>query len=237
MKFYWLVRSGIFVRLAGGMLRIGVNEYELVRANSGFTVSVQEKNADVLAREQVWKLEAHYVPRENQYTPRPDGTLEYLVVTLQSEEYAVQDWQKLSGLGLVAEAETWFGHAFVENLLVGRYEQESWKVIPAWLEVQMLQDYLFHCEFHGYRELDDGTEEEMEFEDDIPFSEAAVYVPVNAPNPVAAAQAMARRVVGLTEFAGNRVLHYDPKRSTFLGIRLNTHHLVTLQTPWRLHLV
>jgi hypothetical protein len=218
------------------MLRIGTNQYELVRLHSGFSVTINPKADDVLHREQVWELETHYLPADADYTPRADGTLEYLKLTLYSEEYAVKDWRKLSGLGLDTESKTWFGHAWLENLLGGcRHAEESWNIIPGWLEVERTEEYLFHCTFDGEIERDNGGKEDVEFEDDIPFRELLVRVPINAADPVATAQAMSARTVGLNEFAASRTQRYDPERKSFARAKINTHHLVTLETPWRHH--
>ena len=154
------------------MLRLGDNEYELVRVQSGFSVTLQSPDGDPMKRNQVWKLVAHYAPSERRYTVRADGESEYLRVTFQSEEYAVTDWRQLSGLGLDQAGYHWLGFVSVENLLVGRFDKEQWDVVPGWLEAEWKHDYLFHCEFDGSRKLADGTEEEMEFEDDLPFGEA-----------------------------------------------------------------
>jgi hypothetical protein len=51
------------------MLRIGSNHYELVRAHSGFSATVQPRTDDVLRRNQIWQLEAHYIPAETNYAP------------------------------------------------------------------------------------------------------------------------------------------------------------------------
>lgn len=215
------------------MLRLGSNEYDLVRVHSGFSVTLFPPGEDRRKRLQKWELEAAYVPREDHYTLRADGEPEYLRVVFQSEEYAVNNWRKLSGLDLDKADDHWFGWAWVENRLVGLTEKENWSIIPGWMEVEPVRDYLFHCEFSGFRKLKDGTEEEMEFKDDLPFKEATAFVPINAADPEATARAMAARTVGLTEFAGSKTQHYDPERQSYLNIRINTHHIVTLQTPWR----
>jgi hypothetical protein len=132
------------------MLRIGSNEYELIRVYSGFSVTLNVKGDDVMGRE------AHYVPG-GKYTPRADGAPEYLVLNIRSEEYKVSDWRKLSGLGLDTEETTWLGWCSLSNLLVGRHEKESWTLTDGWLEVDRLQDYLFHCEYTGARKLEDGA--------------------------------------------------------------------------------
>ena len=44
-------------------------------------------------------------------------------------------------------------------------------------------------------------------------------------------------MIGLTEFGGNKVHPYDPTRPTLFNIHINSHHTVTLQMPWRHHLV
>ena len=144
----------------------------------------------------------------------------------------MKDWRQLSGLGLDTEDDEWIGHVYLENLLVGDYRDEGWTIRPGWLEVERVRDYLFHCEFDGSVERADGKEEDVEFKDDVPFQEVITYVPINAADPVAAAQAMARRLVGLTEFAGSRVTPYDAKRPSSLISQINTHHCVTLRTPW-----
>ena len=215
------------------MLRIGQNEYELVFVNSGFTVYVYPPNEAVLKREQLWILELHYVPSATHYTPREDGEIEYLNVQFRAEEYAVKDWRQLSGLGLDTEEDSWFGFASAENLVIGDYREESWKVLPGWLEVEHTHDYLFHCKFDGSLVRTDGTEVDMEFEDDVPFREAIVYVPLNAANPVNTARAMVARNFKLTESAGSQVHPYDPTKPAHPSIHINSHHTVHLTTPWR----
>ena len=217
------------------MLRIGANEYELVRVHSGFSVALHAKRDDALGREQVWELEAHYVPGEN-YTPRADGEPEYLSLNIRSEEYQVADWRALSGLGLDTEETTWLGWCSLSNLLVGRYDKESWSLTDGWLEVERLRDYLFHCEYTGARKLADGSFEAVELKDDLPFKEIVAYVPINAADPVAAAKAMAKRTIGLNAFAETRLLPYNPQQKTYFSIHVNSHNRVTLQTPWRLSL-
>jgi len=214
------------------MLRIGQNHYQLVGVYSGFSVELCAKAEDVLGREQVWDLDLHYVPADR-YTPRADGELEYLVLTIRSEEYAVADWRKLSGFDLDNDDDHWMGSVALENKMVGRYEQESWKVLLGWLEAERVRDYFFRCRFDGSRILADGTEEEMEFEEELPFREVVAYVPLNAADPVAVARKMAARMVGLQEIAGSRVQPYDPKKETYFDIRINSHHRVTLITPWQ----
>lgn len=215
------------------MLRLGNNEYELVRVHSGFSVTLFPPGEDVMKRLQKWELVACYVPRDDRYTLRADGEREYLRLIFQSEEYAVSDWRNLSGLNLDKPDTEWFGWSCMENLLVGLSEKESWSIVPGWLEVEPVRDYLFHCEFNGYRKFKDGADEAMEFKDDLPFAEATAYVPINAADPEATARAMAARTVRLTEFAGSKIRRYDPTQKSWLNIHINTHHRVTLQTPWR----
>jgi hypothetical protein len=215
------------------MLRLGSNQYELVRVHSGFSVTLLPPGEDFMKRDQVWELEACYIPSEHTYTPRADGELEYLKVAFRCEDYAVKDWRQLSGFGLDTDTDKFLVFASVENALLGRFEKESWGVIPGWLEVERTNGYLFHCTFNGFRKLPDGTEEEMEFTDEIPFSEATAYVPINAADPEATAKTMAARAVGLTEGAVTKIHRYDPQKKSYLGIRINTHHRVTLRTPWR----
>ena len=219
------------------MLRIGSNHYELVRVHGGFSVDLTHKSDDVMQREQVWSFEAHFVPAEDKYTLPSHGRPEYLSFSLRSEEYLVADWRQLSGFGLDKEGDHWFGWGSLQNLIREGYKEESWQVIPGWFEVERSQDYLFHCEFFGARRLPDGTEEEMEFKADLPFREATVYVPVNAADPTATARTMAARAVKLTALAGSDVLRYDPTRQSWLNAHINSHHRVTLQTPWRSELV
>ncbi len=216
------------------MLRIGFNHYELVRVHSGFSVTLTNKSDDAIKREQVWDLEAHYVPSEFRHTPREDGRPEYLRLSLRSEDYHVADWRELSGFGLDTEDDSWFCWAKLENLIAGfPYKAENWRVIPGWLEVKRAGDCLFHCEFFGCRKLADGTEEELEFKDELPFREVTAYVPINAADPLAKAKEMAARMLQLTDIAQSRVQAYDPAKNSYLSLRINSHHCVTLQTPWR----
>ena len=58
-------------------------------------------------------------------------------------------------------------------------------------------------------------------------------VPLNAAGPLATAQGIARRELGLTTFSRSHVQHYDPERPTSLKPHRNSKHRGTLETPWR----
>ena len=215
------------------MLRVGDNHYQLVLANSGLAVALYPKGDTRFEREQVWWLEAQYVPAEAHYTPRADGQLEYLNLHIRAEDFAVPDWQKLTGLGLDVEDPLWWGVAVLENLLVSEENERSCAVTCDWMEVQYRGDYRFHCRFSGEIEQADGSCLEVELDDVLPFVQVEVYVPLNATDVVAKAREMAQRAIGFNGFAGSSVESYDPARASYLSLQINTHHLVTLLTPWR----
>ena len=185
----------------------------------------------------VGSFEAHFVPASEKYTMPEHGRPEYLRFDLLSEEYHVSDWRELSGFGLDKEDGRWFGWSSLTNLIPEGHKKDNWQVLPGWFEVERLRDYLFHCEFFGERKLPDGTEEELEFKADLPFREATAYVPINASDPRAAGRAMAARSLRMTEVAASEVQRYDPTRQTWLNLHINSHHRVTLHTPWRSELV
>jgi hypothetical protein len=214
------------------MLRIGQKQYELVRAQSGFHVELFPP--DCLKRTQEWRLDAHYVPCDGN-APRADNKWEYLRLTLHSEKYHLDNWRNLTGLGLDNDDDDWFGSADLENLLAGRFEHEEDLVIPGRLDVTMAGDYLFHCVFDGILRRDDG-EEDLKFEDDLPFAEVSVGVPINAADPVATALALAKRAVGLTEISGSHITRHDWRVTEKRPGPLEECHRVYLRTPWRHHL-
>jgi hypothetical protein len=108
-------------------------------------------------------------------------------------------------------------------------------VIPGRLDVTRLNDYLFHCTFDSFVRRD-GKEIDLEFEDDIPFAEVSLEVPINAADPVKTALALASRAVGLTEISGGHVVRHDWRlKENKQGPVLDCHN-VHLQTPWRHHL-
>jgi hypothetical protein len=214
------------------MLRIGSRQYNLVRVQSGFRVELFPK--DFLKRTQSWQLEAHYVPMDGS-PPREDGELEHLELVIQSENYHLQNWRKLTGLELDNDEDTWFGSAWMENLLVGHFDHEHHDIIPGRLDVSPLNDYLFRCKFDGMLKNGD-TAEDLEFEDDIPFAELSVSVPLNATDPVATASAIAAHSIGLTEIFGNRVVRHDWRLKKNPKAHVENVHRVFLQTPWHHHL-
>ena len=212
------------------MLRIGQRQYELVRSQSGFHVEIFPP--DSLKRTQEWRLDAHYVPTDGN-APRDDSKWEYLRLAIFSEKYHLDNWRNLTGLGLDNDDEDiWFGSASLENLLAGRYEDEIFTIMPGRLEVTMAGDYLFHCVFDGILRHGD-VEEDLEFEDDIPFAEVSIGVPINAADPVATALALAGRAVGLTEICGSHMTRHDWRLKEKKPGPLEDHHQVYLQTPWR----
>ena len=170
------------------MLRIGQRQYELVRSQSGFFVELFPP--DLLKRTQEWRLDAHYVPADGS-APRDDNKWEYLRLTIHSEKYHLDNWRNLTGLGLDNDDDDWFGSAGLENLLAGRFKHEEDVVIPGRLDLTMAGEYLFHCTFDGTLRRDGAEEEDLEFEDDIPFAGVSVGVPINSADPVATALALA----------------------------------------------
>jgi hypothetical protein len=214
------------------MLRIGQRQYELVRAQSGFHVQLFPR--DFLKRTQEWRLDAHYIPTDRN-TPRDDDEWEYLRLTIFSEKYHLDNWRNLTGLGLDNDDDTWFGSADLENLLEDRFVRKSLTIVPGRLDVTMAGDYLFHCTFDGILRRGD-AEEDLEFEDDIPFAEVSLRVPINAADPVATARALAARAVGLTEISASRVTPYDWRLKEKRQGPLEDCHRVYLRTPWRHHM-
>ena len=78
--------------------------------------------------------------------------------------------------------------------------------------------------------------DELRLLDEIPFAEVYAKVPINAADPVAAARAFATREVGLAETAAARTTPPDWRREENPQAPLDSHHHVTLHTPWQSHL-
>jgi hypothetical protein len=223
------------------MLRIGTSHYQIVEANSALSVQLFPPGESVLGRRQVWELQAHFVPQDVDYTPRPDGEPEYLELSLRAENYQVQDWRKLSNFGMDSESDD---DPMIMASLCNRLVLTSGNR-PEDMPITIRQaerisdhpddeacDFLFDVSMQGVRRLDDGSELELEVNTILTFKEIIAYVPLNAADPVKAAGVMAVKIIKLHKFAGSRVTPYDPARITSLTSHINSHHVVRLQTPW-----
>jgi len=218
------------------MLRIGKNQYVIVDANSGISVQLFPPGESVFGRQQVWELDAHFVPELPSYTPRPDGQPEYLQLWLRAENYQVSDWCKLSGF----DSEDPMIMASLRNRLVGGDKPEDYPISIDKLTIKQAErlsdhpddapcDFLFYVTIKGVCELS-GSKLKLKVNTLLAFKETIAYVPLNAADPASTAKAMAKKIIKLDRFAGNRVTPYNPQRPAHLNLHINSHHKVTLKT-------
>jgi hypothetical protein len=212
------------------MLRIGSNQYELVRSQSGFMVTLHDSNH--VSGPQAWQLDLHYVPAETNPRPRPLWQCEYLELCFQPFRYQTADWRELSGFGPGPDLDPVLFNITLGNLLAGGDNCPRQSVCPGEITITHLAGYHFRCQFSGSVVWDD-REYEMETDDEISFTQATVDVPVNARDTLAAARAIARREIQLADCAGQHVTLKDCREQKMFFHLLSQGHSVTLLTLWR----
>lgn len=220
------------------VLRIGNNRYQIVEMNSSLSVSLYPPGESAFSRQQVWELDAHFVPADTGYTPPSDDQPEYFQLWMRAENYQVKDFRKISNFGLHDESDNPLLLATLHNRLAGNPSEELAFSLDEFTlqQSERLDDtdteFLFDLHVKGVRRLPDGSELQLAVDTILPFKRITAYVPLNAPDPVKAAKAMAKKLLKLDQFAGSRVTPYNPAHYTSLISHINSHHVVTLQTPW-----
>ena len=220
------------------MLQIGERCYQLVRAQSGFHVTVDATETGMWR--QTWRFDAHYVPADVDPGPRPEAGREYWRLAINPMNLAVADWRQLAEYNAREDGGEGF-HPFsasLENLLHEWNDDKGVRTIfPGEFRVLRRDGYLFACEFDGEIKAAVSDAEAIVGEfgllEEVPFATVTVRVPINAADPVASARAIAAREIGLTSIGRTHVQPYDPARkrhSRFLG---TDKHSVLLETPWR----
>lgn len=216
------------------MLRVGDRLYDLVLAQSGFHVALTEGHTKQIRQD--WRLDAHYIPQPTQ-PAREDAGWEYLRLTIFALAYSVADWRDLCGLGLdplhEGEESVWLGTSGLENLLARWSEREERDLIPGDLTVKRTGGYLFACALEGAIRYEDGREEELLLQDEIPFASVSLRVPINAPDPIKTARAIAAREIQFTDCASAHITRHDWRRQETPDALLDNAHHVILETPWR----
>jgi hypothetical protein len=215
------------------MLRIGFNNYDIVDAHSHLSVTLYPLGDSVGGRQQVWQLKANFAPGEVDYSPPTPWTDEYLELFLRPEFYQVQDWRKLSGFNLGHEEDDGLVLATLTNRLAEGSDPRELAMTVDDLKLEFDDDFVFRFHLDGVHKLPDGTEQELKVREMLSFKEVVAYVPINSADPVTTAKAMAAKSINLMEFSEHRVTPYDPSRPTRLKSKINSHHIVTLQTAWR----
>jgi hypothetical protein len=212
------------------MMRLGDRRYELVRSQSGFSVTLGPARS---ARgPQAWQLDLHYVPAENNPQLRGLWELEHLELCCQPFHYQTADWRELSGFGPGPELDPILFNITLGNLLGGGSHHPRHSVCPDEISIKPLGGFQFRCHFEG-RLTRDGQEKDLELDEEISFAQVSVSVPVNAADIEAAAQAIARREIKLTEFAGSHITRNDWRKEQNAADPIEFSHHVTLFTPWR----
>ena len=137
------------------MMRLGDRHYELVRSQSGFSVSL--RSAQAARGPQAWQLDLHYVPAENNPQPRKLWETEYLELCFQPFRFQTADWRELSGFGPGPELDPILFNITLGNLLDGGDSCQRSSVFPDEISVKYLGGFRFRCHFEG-RITDDGKE-------------------------------------------------------------------------------
>ncbi len=221
------------------MLQIGSRSYRLVRGPSAFHVTLNPNERDHW--QQVWRLDAHFVPDDGDCGPELHGQWEYWWLAVNPMAFfQVTDWRDLARGSFFedGDADPFMFNANIENLITlgaGRAPVRS--LILDEFRVTQQDGYFFTCEMAGEIEpARDGEEKmvsgEFQWREEIPFATATVEVPLNAGDPLATGRAIAAREIGLTEVARTSVTLFDSTRKVWKPERAGK-HTVTLETPWR----
>ena len=211
------------------MLTLGAGQYELIRSQSGFSVSLSPPQT---ARgPQAWQLDLHYVPTDRNPEPQPLWECEHLELCCQPFHYQTDDWRGLTHFG-PADLDPILFNITLGNLLENQPTCTRHFVTPDEFTVQHLEGYRFRCQLEGRLHRDEECLA-LELDDEIHFAQATISVPVNAADPIATAQGLARRAIQLTEFAGSHLTRNDWRQTQGAAGPLEFAHRVTLYTPWR----
>ncbi len=215
---------------AGRMLRLGQKHYDYVRSQSGFFVTLGEPQ-DTRGN-QAWQLDLHFVPADTNPEPRPAWQLEYLELCFQPFGFHTADWRELDNFGPTEPLDPVLFNITLGNLLDGGYSCPRRSVFPEECSVKYLGGYLFRVRFAG-AVIGDGEDVDLELEEEAAFVQFTTDAPVNAADPVAVAQAIAKREIKLTGFTGNHITRNDWRREQKAAGPIEFAHRVTLLTPWR----
>jgi hypothetical protein len=223
------------------MLRIGSRVFELVRNQSGLHATL-DPHAAAHERQQ-WRIEAHWVPADEDpgadWTDSAGGGWEYGRLAVNPiMGFAVSHWHELDKAVLLdAGGEvTNLGFASWQNLIhLGSGENPVQDVVIGGLRIIQRDGYLLTLEIDGeISPVEDSTVHgDFSAMIELPFATVTVAVPLNAADPLATAQGIARRELGLTTCARSHVRRYDPERPTSLKPHRNSKHRVMLELPWR----
>ena len=225
----------------GIMLRIGPRVFELVRNQSGLHVSLDTHAAP--HERQQWRIEAHWVPADEDpgadWGSSAGGDWEYGRLAVNPiMGFSVSHWHEFDKAVLLDAGGEVTNLCFAswQNLIhLGSGQNPLQDVTLGSLRVIQRDGYLLTLEIDGEISAVEGSTVQGDFSAmiELPFDSVTVAVPLNAADPLATAQGIARRELGLTTFARSRVQHYDPERPTSFKPHRNSKHRVTLELPWR----
>ncbi len=225
------------------MLHIGQRKYQFVLSQSGFRVFLDPN--EYPHRRQIWRLDAHYVPDEEDVALKIFADREHWEFTVMPVDFLITtDWRNLAQ-GDYLDKEERFPPFFMpsfENLIPHRYSKN--KVQSAVLDefkVSKRDGCFFTCEIKGEvmalsGEVEagmQGTQGDFQLLEEIPLLGVSVSVPLNAADPVATARGIAAREIGLREVARTEVDLYEPNPNPQAWRARDGVHTVRLETPWR----
>jgi len=223
------------------MLRIGPRIYELVRNQSGLHVSLDPHAAP--HERQQWRIEAHWVPAAEDPGAEWDAEsgLDWEYGRLSVNPimgFEISHWHELDKATLLdADSEvpnlcfaTW------QNLIhLGTGQNDVQDVTLGSLRVIQRDGCLLTLEIDGEfaPAADSSLHGDFSAMIELPFATLTVAVPINAADPLATAQGIAKRELGLDHFGRHRIRLFDPERPTSLKPHRNGKHSVSLETAWR----
>ncbi len=218
------------------MLTFGARSYRLVTPQSGFHVTLGEPS-DLVVGHQWWTFDAQYVPEDGDAGPPPGEVGEHWQLTLAPMNFETQDWQRLIDYVIDDDQPLHPFPQFATNLLDSR--GSSRQMYPGDFKIVRREGYFFHCEFEGEivrPAAESGAPEhvdEFTLRDAFPFRRVTVHLPVNSPDPVKAARAIAARDLALLETTERTTVSpYDPARGRIPRVLGPGRHSVTLEPPW-----
>ena len=229
------MRAGIH---SNDMLRLATRTLAPVSPQCGLHVMIDPLEEGW--RRHVWRIDLAFVPGEDD-AGQPPWTEHELwrlhVGPIMGLRLA--DWRDLENLSLLENVDVLpLINATFENLCARREKVLDVNLLECRFLKRSGYDFVLQMEGEVFPPAadsgaDDGMAGDFQLFMELPFASVEMAVPVNATNPLAAAQALAERHIGLRASARSHVTLFDPERAAgAFGHHFNK-QAVRLETPWR----
>ncbi len=219
------------------MLLLAHRRYRLVRSQSGFHCVINPLTGQSWS--QVWRIEAHFVPDDDDPGPPPWQVWEYLRLAINPLAFLqVKHWHELERIDFLADDDGLFFMS-LENLIAGRSAPVLDVAVSEFrtigrdglnLTLEMEGEVVAPSEEEKAKRPGEHGIPVGEFKlfAALPLSSLVVAVPINSADPLAAAKGIAQRELGLSQIRAGKVKSFDPNRRSRLPGG-GSHHEVLLQ--------